>query len=86
MQIRTEGQHVDGCFGVSNAEAGVWDGPWAFLGAYKRRASDGSRRGDGYLWLVGVCNDTRCPALVLVRERDLVALVTETLDGGDDGE
>lgn len=79
-RVRLLAPHSANCFMKS------LDNPWAFFGSHENRTppkkrvlylgADGRRfKNDSgsYRWLTAGCNDGSCPALIAVREDDLLA-------------
>jgi hypothetical protein len=61
--------HRPGCYALANVKDGTWDTPWAFLYDPVYRDSLGRKNGMGSRWWHIRCNDSNCPALILVNER-----------------
>lgn len=71
-------KHEAGCNALRYVADGTWGSPWILDSRgkpYVFRDAGGGRRSTGCSWLRFRCNTVSCPAILIAREDDIVALL-----------
>ena len=68
-------EHRAGCLAQKHFISGFWSTPWAVVSREYRDAVGRKRKGVSRVWLRWRCNDTECPAELLVLEDHVLSLV-----------
>lgn len=86
MEIKKTEDHKEDCLAVRAVEKGNWDTPWSRLTEAVFLTEDGEelKEVEKTIWTKIPCNDTECPAEIIVKGNPLIRLIQAIKENEDD--